>query len=174
MAFLIGGRAADAAVPQHLYYEDDEVAMRLVLRTPEQLTAFYLGREFSQAAIDRILQTCFVAAIIANRAYDVLWLELDNWEFRVDDRVIPRIGREYWKNQWREVALPQRHQSTFGWTLMPEARDLRLHESVGGNVVIPWQSEPFTLVARFATGADRQGQTRTIVFEDVTCLTDAP
>lgn len=164
--------AAPAAQPQFLY-EDDEVVMRLVLRTPEQLNAFYLGREFNQASIDKILETCFIAGIIANKTYDVLWLELDNWQFHRGGTAIPRIGRDYWPDKWRETGLPQRHQSTFGWTLLPEARDLRRDESAGGNFALPVQSAPFTLTARFRTGADKQGPVKVIVFEDVTCPTDS-
>ena len=153
-------------------HEDDTVYMRLVLRTPTQLSAFYQGREFNHAAIDRILETCFVTAIIRNKAFDVLWLELDRWQFTAGGQSIPRIKRDYWAEKWRETKLPQAHQSTFGWTLMPEARDLRLDESVGGSVVIPWQSRPFTLTVNFPTDADKQGPRKTIVFEDIECATD--
>lgn len=158
-----------AAEPDPLSYEDDKVAMRLVLRNQEQLAGFYLGREFGAAAVDKILETCFFAAIINNKSYDVLWLDLDHWQFQRGNKTIPRLKRDYWTEQWREIDLPQRHQSTFGWTLLPETRDLRRDESAGGNVAIPMQPEPFTLTARFHTGPNRQGPVKTIVFEDVTC-----
>ena len=157
-----------------LQYEDDQVAMRLVIRTPEQLSAFYQGREFNQAAIDRILDTCFITPIILNKTFEVLWLELDHWRFEAGKRAIPRIRRDYWPEKWREAELPQAQQSTFGWTLMPELRDLRLDESVGGSVVIPMQSQPFTLTANFHTGMDKQGDVKSIVFEDIACATDTP
>ena len=155
-----------------LVYEDDEIFMRIVLRTPTQLSAFYQGREFNQAAIDEILKTCFITPIIKNKTLSVLWLELDQWRFSVDKQSIQRIKRDYWSARWREVDLPQAHQSTFGWTLMPEMRDLRLDESVGGSVVVPMQSRPVTLKARFRTGANRQGEPKTIVFEGITCATE--
>jgi hypothetical protein len=173
LAVALACRPALAADDKPLVYEDDEVYMRLVLRTPAQLSAFYQGRQFNQAAIDTILETCFVTPIIRNKTLDVLWLELDRWEFTVDGRPIARLKRDYWPARWRETGLTQAHQSTFGWTLMPEVRDLRLDESVGGSVVIPRQSRPFTLRANFPTGADKQGRTRTIVFEDIACTTDA-
>lgn len=146
--------------------------MRLVLRTPAQLSAFYQGREFNQAAIDQILQTCFVTSIIKNKNLEVLWLELDNWRFLSAGKPIQRINRDYWAAQWQEAMLPQAQQSTFGWTLMPEIRDLRLDESVGGGVVIPKQSQPFTLKAHFSTGINRQGESKTIIFEGVRCATE--
>ncbi|MCO6411732.1 MAG: hypothetical protein J5I92_03220 [Thiogranum sp.] len=165
---------AFAQQPQSREYEDQDVYIRLVLRSPAQLTAFYIAREFDRDSIERILATCFVTPIIHNKAIDVLWLELDNWQFTRNGEPIPRIKRDYWTEQWRQTALPQAHQSTFGWTLMPEVRDLRLDESVGGSVVIPRQPQPFTLTARFRTGADRQGPLKTVVFEDVPCVTDTP
>ena len=74
--------------------------------------------------------------------------------------------------KWRKAHLPLAQQSTFGWTLMPEARDLRLDENVGGNIVLPWQSRPFTLRANFSTGADKQGPHKTIVFGNIECVSD--
>lgn len=147
--------------------------MRLVLRSPEQLSAFYLGREFKKSAIDKILATCFVTPIIKNKFFDALWLELDQWEFvSRDNKPIPRIKRDYWKKQWQKIQLEQSHQSTFGWTLMPEVRDLRFDEGVGGSVIIPWQNEPFKLIAHFRTGMNKQGPIKTITFEGVTCKAD--
>ena len=155
--------------PRH---EDDQVEIRVVMRTPDQLTAFYLGREFNRAAIDRILETCFVTPLVHNKTVDVLWLELDEWQFSQGDKVIPRIKRDYWPDQWRDTGLTQAHQSTFGWTLMPEVRDLRLDEGVGGSVVIPMQTRPFTMTMKFHTGADKQGPVKTVVFEDLQCVTN--
>lgn len=172
MATAFANNPAVAKKKDPLRYEDDEVRMRLVLRTPAQLAAFYLGREFKQAAVDKILVTCFVTPIIKNKAFDTLWLALDNWRFQAGNEPIERIKRSYWQPVWKEIALPQSHQSTFGWTLMPEIRDLRLDESVGGSVVIPMQSKPFTLIANFATAKDKHGKKKTIVFKGITCKKD--
>ena len=160
--------------PSGLRYEDDSVFVRIVQRSPEQLTAFYLGRQFNPAAIEQILDTCFVTPIIRNKTFDVLWLELDNWQFSRGDEKIARMKRDYWPQRWDQSELPQAQRSTFGWTLMPEVRDLRPDESVGGSVVIPWQQQPFTLIMNFRTGADQKGAPKTIVFEDIECVTDPP
>jgi hypothetical protein len=85
-----------------------------------------------------------------------------------------RITRDYWSGKWREARLPQAQQSTFGWTLMPEVRDLRLDEGVGGSVVIPMQSQPFTMTANFHTGLDKKGKIKTIVFEGIQCVSNEP
>ena len=172
VALLSQPAAADGKNP--LKFEDEQVSMRLVLRTPEQLSAFYQGRGFSQAAIDRILETCFITPIIHNKTLDALWLELDQWQFDAARQAIARIRRDYWPEKWREAGLPQAQQSTFGWTLMPEVRDLRLDESVGGSVVIPMQSQPFTMTANFHTGLDKKGKIKTIVFEGVQCVSNEP
>lgn len=169
------GRATAAMpVPQppSPRYEDGQVKVRVVMRTPDQLTAFYIGRGFNQAAIDKILATCFVTPVIHNKTLDVLWLELDQWQFSQGGKVIPRIKRDYWPDKWREAGLPQAHQSTFGWTLMPEVRDLRLDEGVGGSVVIPMQTRPFKLTMKFHTGADKRGPVKTVVFEDLQCVSN--
>lgn len=148
--------------------------MRIILRTPDQLSAFYQGREFSQGAIGKILETCYLTPLIKNKKLEVLWLELDNWRFTVNGKAIPRLKRDYWRNKWRQIGLSQAHQSTFGWTLMPESRDLRIDEGVGGSVAIPMQSQPFTLTAIFKTGHDKKGKTKTITFKDISCLQGEP
>jgi hypothetical protein len=173
-AFALLSQLAVADGKNPLKFEDEQVSMRLVLRTPEQLSAFYQGRGFGQAAIDRILETCFITPVIHNKTLDALWLELDNWQFDTDKQSIARIKRDYWPGKWRAAGLPQAQQSTFGWTLMPEVRDLRLDESVGGSVVIPMQSRPFTLTANFHTGLEKKGKIKTIVFEGVECVRDEP
>lgn len=164
-----------AAAPDPLKYEDPQVTMRLVIRSQEQLSAFYQGREFSPAAIEKILATCFITPLIKNKTLDVLWLELDHWQFKnAQGEPINRLKRDYWTTQWDAVALPQAYRSTFGWTLMPEVRDLRLDEGVGGSVVIPMQTQPITLIANFHTGSERNGPVKTIVFKDIRCPDNKP
>lgn len=162
---------AAASVPRvsGLNYEDDSLKIRIVLRTPDQLSAFYIGRGFNQAAIDEILATCFVTPIVENKTFEALWLELDNWRFSRGVTDIPRLGRDYWPSHWEAAGLPQAQQSTFGWTLLPETRDLRPDEGAGGSVVIPQQDQPFNLTMNFHTGADKQGPVKTVIFEGLTC-----
>ena len=159
-----------AATQQPTKYEDKDVLARLIFRTPEQLAAFYIGRGFKQEAIKKIQETCFVTAIIKNRNVDVMWLELDNWTFTSGEQPITRIKRDYWKKKWQEIKLPMNHQSTFGWTLLPEVRDLRRDESVGGNVIIPMQSGSFNLTMRFKTGPDKKGKEKKIIFQNIKCV----
>jgi len=163
-----------AATKQPVKYEDSDLKARLIFRSPDQIEAFYLGRGFSKKAIKRITDTCFITAIISNKAVDVLWLELDNWRFTSKSQPIRRITRDYWKKQWQEVGMPLNHQSTFGWTLLPDVRDLRRFEGVGGNVAIPRQNGPFDLEMQFNTGSDKKGKQKKIVFHNLRCGTDKP
>jgi hypothetical protein len=152
-----------------LEYEDSEIYMRLVIRNADQLSGFYVGREFPKNAIGEILKTCFITPIVKNKQFDVLWIEPDSWMFMLNDKPIERIKRDYWKKVWNVVGLSMAHQSTFGWTLMPEIRDLRFDEGVGGSLSIPMQTKPFTLKARFNTGLKKEGTPRVIIFKDISC-----
>jgi len=153
-------------------YEDGDIKFRIVDRTPENISAFYQGREFKQTAIDEILNTCYFTVIIHNKTQTTLWLELDNWQFSQGKRQIKRINREYWKNRWDAINLNQAHRSTFGWTLMPEARDLRADEGVGGSIVIPIQDKPYTVTANFATRPDKSGPIKTVKIHGAQCVKD--
>jgi len=160
---------AYAAEEGPVEYEDDEVYMRLVIRSKDQLSAFYVGRGFPQNAIDEILKTCFITPLVRNKTLDALWVEPDSWSFIGDNQPIARIKRDYWDKPWKDTGLSLAHQSTFGWTLMPETRDLRIDEGVGGTVAIPMQAKPFTLKARFNTGLNKEGKPKIIEFKGITC-----
>ena len=151
-------------------FEDKDLIVVIGSRTPEQLAAFYTGRGFNQASIDVIIKTCFVFGMVDNKTYETLWLSLDEWKFiAADGSQMKRFKRDHWMKTWQQTGLSQSHQSTFGWTQLPENRDLRMHEVVGGNVAVEWQDMPFTLEATFRTGADKTGKPHIITVEDLTC-----
>jgi hypothetical protein len=151
-------------------YVDDAVFIRLINRTPDQLKAFYIARKFNDAAINEILSTCFVTPIIHNRSDDILWLDLDEWQFTIDEQSFNRLKRDDWTRKWKTIGLPRAQQSTFGWTLLPETRDLHPDESVGGSFVIPYQKSPFSVHMNFPVGADKKGQAKTLTFKGIQCL----
>ena len=151
-------------------YEDSNLIMHVMTRTPEQLIAFYSARGFNQASVDAITERCFVFAMVENKAQGKLWLVLDDWQFiNADNKSIDRINRADWNQVWRNTGLPQAKQSTFGWTQLPESRDLHQHEHVGGQLSLPWQNTPFKLVANFKTASDKSGPVRQVTFENLKC-----
>lgn len=158
---------ADAAQP--LKYDDGRVFMRLVIRSKDQLTAFYAGRGFPKPAIAEILKTCFITPIVKNKTMTTLWIEPDTWRFSSNGKAIERIKRDYWTKVWHKTGLSLAHQSTFGWTLLPETRNLQPDESAGGSIAIPMQTKAFTLVAHFNTDPDKNGEPKIITFKKVSC-----
>lgn len=163
---------ADSKTNSHRI-EDKDITVVIGSRTPDQLEAFYSGRGFNSASIDEIKKTCFVFGMVDNKTYDTLWLSLDDWNFvSADGSPLKRYKRDDWKKIWNKTGLSQAHQSTFGWTQLPESRDLRKHEHVGGNVAVEWHDKPFKLEATFRTGADKSGKSRTITIENLTCTSN--
>jgi len=163
---------AFSAEKKKIEYEDDDVMFRVYRRSPKQIAAFYEGRGFSHEAIDEIEKYCSIAVIVKNKTSDVLWLELDNWQFTSKGKQVSRINRDYWKKLWEKTNLPQAHRATFGWTLMPEARDLQKDEGVGGSIPLPMLTEPFSITARFSTGENKGGNIKTVTVENITCKAD--
>jgi len=157
-------------------YEDSEIYLRTVYRSPEQLAAFYEGREFPQEAIKRITQSCYFTIILKNKTDDILWLEIDNWQFSANsaqnNQIIQRYNRAYWNKQWDEINLKQAFRSTFGWTLMPDVRDLRAGEGVGGSIPIPMQTDKFSVTLNFATGKDKKGKMKSVTLPNIQCKQD--
>ncbi len=154
-----------------LRFENEMLSFRLRPNTPDQMAAFYEARGFPKVAVDAIKNLCFITAIMRNNSNKVVWLELSNWNFSSAQGAVTRLNKAYWKQQWQALDLPQANRSTFGWTLLPEVRDLHPKEPVGGNVVFPQITGPFTIEARFAIGRKREGDDLTVQFDNVRCAT---
>jgi hypothetical protein len=161
-----------AATPPTPSVEDEGLYMFVRLNSPDQMAAFYEARGFPLNAIERLRRTCFVMAHVENRGAKIIWLELKNWHFLTRQGEVRRLDRDYWDGVWNKIGLPQASRSTFGWTQLPEERDLQPGEPVGGNVILPATEEPFTLQADFLTGKDRRGGMIRARFENLRCAKD--
>lgn len=152
------------------FIERPDLLVVLRQHAPEQIAAFYEARGFPRAAIERIKATCFVTVHIKNRGNDVIWLDLAEWTFTRNDKPLERLDRSYWDNQWDSIKLRQASRSTFGWTQLPDVRDLQPDEPVGGNLVFPGDTDRFDMTLKLPTGVDRQGDPIMLEFRDVECL----
>jgi len=158
-----------AAEDTPLIYEDQDVRMRFVQFTPQQIGAFYEGREFSKVAVEKLVKSCYVTVILKNKTSDILWLDLDQWEFSHNGKKFNRHTRAYWEKQWDDIKLKKAHRSTFNWTLMPAVRNLYPQEGVGGRIPIPMQSASFSLTLNFPTGKNKQGKVKSVKIENLNC-----
>ena len=126
------------------------VSVSISPRTPEQIEAFYSARGFPAPALKALAQACFFTVGIRNGSDDVVWLELDRFALKDDSgKRVARITRPQWKKRLQAFKVPQASQSTFGWTQLPEQRDLQPDEPVGGNFAIPRQSGSVHLTMNF-------------------------
>ena len=158
------------AWPADVRVSRDDIRFSLSIRTPEQQAAFYAARGFPEAAIHQITSTCFLTVGIQNHSQQTVWLELANW--RISDAAgqpVARISREAWEATWQRLNVPLASRATFGWTQLPETRDLQPGEPVGGNVAIVAPPGHFQVLARFRTGADGEGEPIEFVVKDLSC-----
>lgn len=158
-----------AAEKKQNVYEDEDIYLRFVYRSAEQVAAFYEGREFPKSAIERAVQSCFVTVILKNKSDDIIWVDINNWVFEKNGKKLERYKQSYWDKQWEELKLKQAHRSTFSWTLFPETRDLQVDENVSGNIPLPMQTESFSLTLNFSTGENKKGKMKTIKVNDMYC-----
>ena len=153
------------------FYENEHFSLRLSLRTPDQLAAFYEARGFPDNAINIIRNTCFIGIGLRNKGKNIIWFNLDNWHFTNKDGKIKRILRRDWKETWNKQGLPKRFQSTFRWTLMPEQLDFQAYEGEGGNITLPKMDKPFDINATIYTGRKKENMFK-IEFKNITCADD--
>lgn len=153
-------------------FENKQLRLRLIARTPQQMAAFYEGRGFPPLALKEITQTCFITVSLRNKSGNILWLEPATWEFTSSKGKLSRLDRKHWQQRWQAIELAQAQRATFGWTLLPERRDLRPDEPVGGNIVLPRTSTPFDIAMKFrAVSGDRE-TLHTIRLKHVVCAQD--
>lgn len=150
-------------------FESNKLRFGIYLRTPEQMAAFYEGRGFPKSAIAEISKTCFMTVVIRNYNKYKIWLDLKDWKFYSSQGPIQRIDRYQWKEKWKQLKVPLSNQSTFTWTLLPEARDLHSDEPVGGNIIFIPVDYKFTIEANFKTGEDKQGKPLQVIMNNVMC-----
>lgn len=132
----------------------DGVEMCVSPRTPDQTTAFYSVRGFPPTALEAIARACFLGVMIHNRRSDSLLLDLGSWRFTdAAGHEVKRITRSVWNARWQALDVPPAARATFGWTQLPESRDLLPDEPVAGNVPVEPPDGEFTLHARFRTGS---------------------
>ena len=146
----------------------ENVSVTISARSSEQIEAFYSARGFPPTALGALRDVCFFTVGIRNASEDIVWLELER--FIVTDEAgkkIARISRPQWKKRLQALKVPLSSQSTFGWTQLPESRDLQPDEPVGGNFAVARRSQPFNLTAEFR----RPGKAPlTFLFPNLSCV----
>ena len=148
----------------------DGLEFAVEARTPEQLTAFYTARGLPANAVDEIARHCFLTVIMRNRREDVVWLIPARWRFvDADGRALKRITRPQWQQAWQRLKVPAAARNTFGWTQIPERRDLQPDEPVGGNMALAMPQAAFTLFAEFPLGTADAKRTLRVQVPNLRC-----
>jgi hypothetical protein len=159
-----------AETPEPGTYRGQGIVLHVSARTPEQMAAFYSARGFPKNAVQALTQTCFVTAGMRNERKETVWLELANWRF-VDatGNEVRRLKRSDWDALWDQLKLPSASRATFGWTQMPESRDLQPGEPVGGNLTVVPPDGSFALEASFRVGDEPGGQVLQVRIPGIVC-----
>lgn len=160
------------AAPKRHVIENPKIKMVVIPRTAQQIAAFYEGREFPVNAINTTRNACFFTIGIHNKSKDILWLDTRDWAFTTATGTLSLLSRSQWTQRWKKINLSPRFQSTFRWTLLPNQLDFQADEHEGGNITLSRINTPFTLTARFATHADKNGKPLTVTFKDLRCAED--
>ncbi len=139
-------------------YESNGLTFSISVRTPDQIRAFYSARGFPEDALIALDSKCLLTVGIRNNRKDVAWLEPSKWKFITAQGVdVPRVSRDEWAQRWEALNIPLASRATFGWTQLPESRDLYPGETAGGNIAVIPPASAFTVTALFETGMDKSG-----------------
>ena len=150
--------------------ETDNVVVRVRPHTPSQMKAFYEARGFPQKALVELEHACFMTVSVSNQREQILWLEPERWSMTDSrGREIPLKNRDAWDQVWQKYLVSAAARTAFRWTQMPPSRDLHPHEPVGGNISFNPGAGPYTLLARFALGTDKNEGQLEIHIPGLTC-----
>lgn len=152
-AFLLCGALACARAPAAEHVQVEGLNFSVEARTVEQLTAFYTARGLPANAVTEITRHCFLTVGMRNTRKDTVWLIPARWRFvDANGRSLKRVTRPQWQQTFQRLKVPAAARTTFGWTQLPERRDLQPDEPVGGNIALAMSQAAFTLIAEFPLG----------------------
>ena len=174
MLSLIFSAALTAQALAPLSIVNEQLIIEFKPRSPDQMASFYEARGFPKVMRDILRKQCYITVGITNTSQQKIWLDLADWKFNVNGKALERQHRDQWKQRWQDMGMPLRHQSTFRWTLIPEALDYLPGEHEGGNLVLPFSKGKITLDAVFATDENKQGKPIHIHYDQIHCAEDSP
>ena len=160
------------AANKQLAFEDEQIKLRLFPRTPNQMAGFYEARGFPKKMVEVLTRFCIMTVVVHNKTKDVLWLDLDRWKFVSDSGELKRIRRNEWPPRWEKMQIPMASQSTFRWTLLPEALKFFPDEHEGGNIIFVSMKNSFSLQASFAVGENKDKGFVMALVNSIQCAKD--
>lgn len=155
-------------------FDGEGIRLRALPRNTQQIQAFYEARGFPKPALAEFANKCFLTVSVRNQGADIVWLEPSNWRYHAAGEELKRLDLAYWNGIWERIELKPAYRATFRWTQLPDSRDLRPSEPVGGNVVLPYTDKPITVEASFARGADKTGEPLAVKIENLRCGESRP
>ena len=161
-----------AADNSSLQFENDQLRIRFMPRTPDQMAGFFEARGFPKNMREQLAGYCFFTVTIKNKSQDIVWLDLTHWRFVTATGEVKRVQRQFWPPLWQQLGIPMASQSTFRWTLLPETLDFQPAEQEGGNVVLENTLQEFALQAEFAVGEKRDQNVIKANIDQLRCARD--
>ena len=87
------------AATKRYVVENQSIKMVMIPRTPQQMAAFYEGREFPSDAIKVTSNNCFFTVGIRNKSKNIIWLNTKLWQLNSENKEIPLINKQQWQQR---------------------------------------------------------------------------
>ncbi len=143
--------------------------LRLLPRAPEQIAAFYYGRGFPKAMVEKTKNICFITVGLHNKSKHLLYLDFTNWIFSAKTAEIKRHSNTYWINTWKRLNYPAPSIATFRWTTLPESFEFQPDEHEGGNILLQQTKSAFDISATLYLIQDKKKIALPVSFKNVRC-----
>ena len=107
---------------------DQGASLLLMQITPDQATAFFLGRGFDRSAADHYASSCVFMTVVRNEsASGSISYRLADWRYTAaDGRQRAIKPADEWLREWKRRKLPQTSLIAFEWSQHPYAQTLEV------------------------------------------------
>lgn len=156
---------------------DTGISVRFIQRLPEQTRGFFTARGFSDAAAERIAQSCVFQTIFKNIARPSdrgapaarLHYNLRDWKIYVSHAVHGMTTRKDWRVRWDAMKVDPAAKIAFEWALFPTEQTYRPGDyNWGMSIFGPRPGTVFDLKLVWQQG----GQTRSALIKRMRCAPD--
>lgn len=132
---------------------------------PEQTSAFYLGRGFSEQIAERIAQSCVYQIVIKNISTQndakEVSIDLSDWRL-IDQRgESSLITKQAWREKWLEMGASKAAITAFGWATYPWQQVFSPAGDSGWGMILfgPIEGDSFALTTHWRVDGEPQQQT---------------
>jgi len=104
-------------------FNQGDMELELLQRTPDQTRGFFLARGFSTIVANDIATSCVFQTIVRNKGSETrgkpIVVSLKKWKILKNSKSLPLKLKEDWNQEWADTRVKPSAQLAFRWATFP-------------------------------------------------------